>query len=168
MHQRVIDDSFSQDNRSIIFHSRILLLKHINPSWNHTTTIDYIVTMLQCAINVFGRSIWKKHLGDVYIVKIFVYHCFVFSRAWTTFSALLIFNREKDNLILTLLSKLIDSRNTINPSLGDKILIWSYFVSIAFRLKEYILSQWEKNVCLVWTFSPYIIKEEYVKNVVLR
>ena len=30
------------------------------------------VKMLQCVIIAFGRSIWKKHLGDVYIVKMIV------------------------------------------------------------------------------------------------
>ena len=30
------------------------------------------VAVLQCVINALGRSIWKKHLGDVYIVKMIV------------------------------------------------------------------------------------------------
>ena len=53
----------------------------------------YSVTVLKCysvtalqqcyAREASGRSIWKKYLVDVYIVKMIVQHCFVISSAWS-------------------------------------------------------------------------------------
>ena len=42
----------------------------------------YIVKVLQCYTReASGKSIWKKHLGDVYIVKMIVQNYFVLSSA---------------------------------------------------------------------------------------
>ena len=62
--------------------------------WYNITMLQcYSATVLKClSLTVWHkRSIWKKNLGDVYIVKMIVQHCLVLSSAWSSFSTLLIF-----------------------------------------------------------------------------
>ena len=47
----------------------------VTASQRHSVTAlqRYSIPVLQCYMReAFGRSIWKKHLGDVYIVKMIV------------------------------------------------------------------------------------------------